>query len=642
MWAAAPYNNFFLNNSYISDTYLPVSGVIFVLLLVLGLNPLLRLMGPKWVLNFRQLALVFAMLLTAAILPSQGLLRMLPWSLARSNHQLNHQSVSLADAFEKSGVPHALFPDEIGYNVETPASDQFLDELAPGESIPWDAWLPLVPVWGCFLLACWLMMIGTGMVLYPHWRDTERLPFPLLDVYRSLLPQPGSDQVLPALFKERLFWTGAGIVMFLYALSGLDHHTHGMVPSVPLGWQLSSYFQENPWRYLHSSIKNVRHIYFVLVGMAFFMPNRVGFSIWFFTIAYGVFEMVHRAYFPPHYGGMVADHRNGAMIAIAFMVLFLSWKHWRHVGRLLFNRATTDADRLLQVSGWMIVTGALGMFIWLQWANVPLLWAAAFVFIGFMVSVLIARIVAETGLPFVRITGLNPTYLMAMLPAGWLSGAAIYMAGFITLIFQLGSRVNAAVMAFHAAAVDDQASAKHQLRIGYMMIVILAVGFVVAGAIHLHMGYTQPYTMDGSYAPLNAWGGNQLRGVQNDLLRWSGGSWNRPSDRLPHLAFGVAFAGALQAACMVIPRWPLHPIGLLIVGHYYGQMAWASVLIGWSIKVTAIHFGGATAFRFLRPLFLGLIMGEIFSAVIWTLVPIVLLLMGYDPADIGHIHLLPT
>lgn len=640
IWVATPYNNFYLNNSYISDSYFPVSAVIFMLALVLGLNPALRWLRRDGALNRRQLALILVMLLAASVLPSQGLLRMLPWSLARANQRINHEA-PMARAFEQTGVPHALFPDPIGYGVDTPVSDQFLDELDPGATIPWGNWLGLLPVWGGYLLACWLLMAGVGWVMFPHWKESERLPFPLLDVYRGLLPEADSNDFLPALYRDRLFWLGASVVMLLYAFNGLNHHTHGRVPAFPMGWNLSGAFSEVPWRYLPGSIKNVGHIYFILVGMAFFMPNRVGFSIWAVTVAYAVYEMLGRAYLPAYYAGAVHDHRNGAMIVVSLMVLYLSRRHWPRVARAMLARATSDADRLLQMSGWMLTAGAAGMMGWLVWTGVPAPLAILFVFIGFVVSLLISRIVAETGLPFVRVTGMSPFYFMAMMPAGWLSGAAIYMAGFIDMLFPLGSRVSAAVFVSHAAGLDERASARFQLRLGYLMIAVLSIGLVVCGAVHLHMGYTQPHTLDGTYQPINVFGRGQMDGPQNSLLRWSQGSWPMPVHRLGHLGFGMALTLGLQLASMSYPGWPLHPIGMLMVGHFYGQLAWASVLIGWAVKVVLIHFGGAAAFRRARPLFLGIILGEVFSAILWTLVPVVLLWMGHDPSTVGHIPILP-
>ena len=70
-----------------------------------------------------------------------------------------------------------------------------------------------------------------------------------------------------------------------------------------------------------------------------------------------------------------------------------------------------------------------------------------------------------------------------------------------------------------------------------------------------------------------------------------------------------------------VPQWPLHPVGLLMVGTFYGSRAWVSVLIGRLLKVLILRYGGARLYRKSRPLFIGLIMGEIFAAVFWSIEP---------------------
>lgn len=642
IWVAAPLNNFLLNNSYISDTFLPVAAVVYLLLLLLAINPLLRCLRRHWTLDTRQFALIFAMLLGAAVLPSQGLLRMLPWTLARTTRDIN-ANPALAKAVEAAGIPPSLFPDQLGADLPTPVSEQLLDQLAPGASIPWGSWLPVLFSWGIFLLACWLMMVGMGLILFPHWRERERLPFPLLGVQQQLFEGVGDARAVPTLFRDRLFWLAAGTVMVLYAFNGLNHHLHGQFPPFPLGWNLQPAFTEGMWRYMSREVKYVPHIYFVLVGMAYFMPNRVGFSIWSTILMYGVYRMIGTVYFPPFHAASIEDHRSGAMLAVAASTLFLSRYRWVEVGRAMVTRAADDSGRMLRAAGWMLAAGCLGMALWLLWAGVHPGWVAAFVLTGFIVNLLVARIVAETGLPFIRITGMNPHYFMAMLPVGMLTAASIYMAGFISIIFQYGSRVSATVMTTHAIALDRETSPRQQLRTGYLLILILVVGLMVCGAVHLKMGYSYATSLDGVNAPVVAWGSGRMTHHQDLLLSWTRNAWSAPSyNRFGHLCFGVGLAAALQCACLAIPRWPLHPIGLLLIGHHYGNNAWASVLIGWLIKVTILRLAGAAGYRRARSLFLGLILGEIFSAIIWTLVPVILILLGHDPADVGHIPLLPT
>ena len=57
--------------------------------------------------------------------------------------------------------------------------------------------------------------------------------------------------------------------------------------------------------------------------------------------------------------------------------------------------------------------------------------------------------------------------------------------------------------------------------------------------------------------------------------------------------------------------FPIHPILFLIWGSYPSNCAWASFLIGWFIKQLVVRFGGGGVYQKCKPLFVGLIAGEI-------------------------------
>jgi len=135
IWLATPYNNYLLRNSFITDSYIPVAAVILMLLLTLAINPPLRLIGARWTLSRAQLALVFAMLLIATVVPGQGLLRTLPWSLTRSTMDIN-MSPRLVKAIEQSNVRLELFPDPIGVDLDTPVSRSFTMSLTRARRSP--------------------------------------------------------------------------------------------------------------------------------------------------------------------------------------------------------------------------------------------------------------------------------------------------------------------------------------------------------------------------------------------------------------------------------------------------------------------------------------------------------------------------
>ena len=105
--------------------------------------------------------------------------------------------------------------------------------------------------------------------------------------------------------------------------------------------------------------------------------------------------------------------------------------------------------------------------------------------------------------------------------------------------------------------------------------------------------------------------------------------WDMPVySRHGHIAFGAGLAAGLQWACLRMPKWPLHPVGLLLVFTYYGEQLWISVLIGWLLRSAFVFFGGARLYTAVRPIFLGLILGEVFAVVFWFFIPIILRMLG--------------
>jgi hypothetical protein len=103
-----------------------------------------------------------------------------------------------------------------------------------------------------------------------------------------------------------------------------------------------------------------------------------------------------------------------------------------------------------------------------------------------------------------------------------------------------------------------------------------------------------------------------------------------------HMGFGLGLAAFLEWACLSMPGWPLHPIGLIMVNTFYANEAWPSIFLGWLAKVLLTRYGGLRAFRAAKPVFMGLIMGEVFAGVFWGLVPAVLAAMDrmYYPIQI--------
>jgi hypothetical protein len=60
-----------------------------------------------------------------------------------------------------------------------------------------------------------------------------------------------------------------------------------------------------------------------------------------------------------------------------------------------------------------------------------------------------------------------------------------------------------------------------------------------------------------------------------------------------------------------IAHFPLHPIGLVVCRGWAMENFWLMVLVGWTLKGLTVRYGGLQAYRRGRPLFLGLILGDL-------------------------------
>ncbi len=643
IWTATPYNNFLIGSGFISDSYLPVAALFFFLLLVGAVNPLLRFFTPGSALGRGQLAVILGMLLVASVLPGQGLMRVLPYSLAQVPLETSRDQ-RLARLYEETGISPRLFPDSLEFGADTPVSERLITELGPDDSIPWSAWLDPLWTWGLLLLALWVMMMGLALVVLPQWRNNERLAFPIVTVGQSLIEPPEEGRLLPPLLRTRSFWVSAMAVLGVYLLMGYNQYHEESVPAIPLEWNLGGLFTGDLLRHLPGHIHSNR-IYFIFLGMAFFMPGRIGFSIWFFVFAYALYLMFGRAYVPAFDGTVVRDHRWGAMVVLTVAILWLGRAHWVHVGRCMFKGGGPDTDRRDRMAGWMLVLGAAGMFLWLATlGNVQPWWALFYVGFAFSATLLVTRIIAETGIPFFRIDTGYQVPLVKLIGAHlsdakmlWmLSPASLYFSTVMSILIEIASRISPAVMMTHALATDDQAPPRRQRRMAVVLLLMLLIGVVVCGGVHLYISYNHSGTLDGREQPISSWGTGWLGVGAGDLQRLDEGRFNNPrihdTSRLDlgfgHIAIGAVMAGGLYWLCLRSPAWPLHPIGILIANTWYGNGAWVSIFLGWLIKVLLLKYGGARAYRSARPVFLGLILGEVIAAAYWALEPAVRIWRG--------------
>ena len=66
--------------------------------------------------------------------------------------------------------------------------------------------------------------------------------------------------------------------------------------------------------------------------------------------------------------------------------------------------------------------------------------------------------------------------------------------------------------------------------------------------------------------------------------------------------------------------WPFHPIGYMMLSAWASFQLWLSIFLGWAMKFAIVKYGGLGAYRRARPIFLGLVLGEMVCAGLWAII----------------------
>jgi hypothetical protein len=117
-------------------------------------------------------------------------------------------------------------------------------------------------------------------------------------------------------------------------------------------------------------------------------------------------------------------------------------------------------------------------------------------------------------------------------------------------------------------------------------------------------------------APYTGWGGylNQLGSILFNPR--TGTDWSNTG----FIVLGSGFTVWLVWMRNIFVWWPLHPIGYTMLSSWASFKLWFSIFLGWSLKFGIVKYGGLKAYRQARPLFLGLVLGEMTCAGIWAAV----------------------
>ena len=594
--AGAAYGTMYLHGSFMAlGTSMP--GAVFLMfVLTLIVNPLLRLLDPRFALNRRELLLVHIMMVIASPIPTLfvgPLLNTIVYPFYHATPENQWQVLIL---------PHIR---EWLVSADPDVPSLFYEGTGNDQPIPWKQWAPVLAVWMPFVAALFLWMIATMVILRKQWVRHERLIYPLMQVPLAMVEEPASPQRLGPLFKNPVMWAGFAVPALYGTLHGLYNYFPGILPFAT---------NVDPIRFDVPVFPNTTDVYvclrFNILGFFYFLKSDIAFSLWFFNVlAYtvrGIFGIF----------GIHSTETAGAGHAVhnlilahqamgALVVLFLGWVwtargHLRQVIRKAITGDPTvdDSEEILSYRAAVLVFAISGTLVvaWLWLAGMGLVYAAAILFIGAVVIVGYSRVVAEGGLS----DGEPPVVPAGILVAA-VGSSALGSHGLVVLattwIWTTGRNFVMVSCANGLRLGEELGPNKRPL----FWLILAALAFAMAGAVWMVMEVTHAY----GAINLWIWGGYGYTYAET-LIR-------TPTE--PHIGAWMNMGiGAFLMLGLIVARvlwvwWPLHPLGYAIGPIWILDALWFNLFLAWFIKVIVLKYGGVGLYLKTRPFFIGMILG---------------------------------
>jgi hypothetical protein len=553
------------------------------------------------------------------------------------------------------GLEDSIWPDDA-------ARRAFADASLPARignvasRLPWSLWTRPLAHWGSLILLLFLFYMFLAELLRRKWVEQENLAFPLVEIADTIIRHDAAlesaEDVRDPPPRRRLFspvfWAGALLGALILSVEALGHY--GISAETHIAT-----FDVSDKIFTTGFMRQVDKVHFVLspiaVGILFLVSLEVSFSVWALYLAYRLIVAVVKVANPDirdsvytGWGGgrhfpFEMEQLLGACLCLAGIALYKLWRS-RNAADHGGGDLGSYVPPRVTVVGLVATAGGMGWLLFdLGIRNVPFL-----LFLGFIVmalSIAAARVRAETGLPTHHVT-----YEFTKLPlvfgmTGYL-GSKVYTL-FVTLAFLpvtlllrlLGQQLENIELArrnrvpYGAVAVASLAAFATALVAGMGSFLVLAY-FRGAEAFGSGAPQGQNYTAVFSY-PLRV---SHFLG-ESGLDQFTETHWIR----IGFILIGAAAFGLLVLLRTRFMGFPLHPIAYPLillgtcfpwivpyfkspkaVGEIETSWLWGSALVAWGIKKLVFKSGGMNAYKRLKPLFIGLVVGSILAVFVWNLV----------------------
>ena len=600
----APYNDYVIRGVFLAGGHFPVGPFFVLTILVLIGNRILSAVSPKLALSPGELVTIWCIMAAASGIPSTGMMRSALRPLVAYQYFATPENDW--EALFHQYIPHwRVVRDEN-------AIKSFHEGISFGESIPWGAWLIPLSVWTLYVFVLYFVVICLAVLLRRQWVEIERCTFPLV-----ILPVEMAKTPLGAknsLFRNKALWIGFAVPVCIHTLNGF-HAFFPAVPEFPVRFNPHPYLTERPW----SALKPLQlNLYSSMVGFSYLLALEVSFALWFFFLFFKLqcligsilgFQITKGPGVQWNAYSFSASQEIGACLTFVIYTLFKARHHIRSMFVSAFGKSD-DSDEAMPAG--LTIVGLVGGILLLAFLNhlmgMSLGFALLFVLVLLGIYIVLTWQVIHGGIPFV-----NPSYSAYYVLFTTLGSARINPSTMTSLFMHPASltrdlrEIMMPYVANGLKAADEVKVRRRGLLIG--MAAAMVIGTLVSYYSVLKVNYAPRGQATGGAGDMR-WLTSVLGGAE------TGTDWTNTG----FMAFGSLFMMLLMWLRRVFLWWPLHPIGYTMLSAWASLKLWPSIFLGWMMKYLLVRYGGLRMYRDARPIFLGLVLGEMTCAGIWAII----------------------
>ncbi len=572
------------------------------LLLLVGLNPLLRRLPFVRDLSTPEIIIVYVFTTVATFMFGCGVTRFLIATLNVPYY------FSTPVAPLETLAPN--IPDWLGPGNFVVA--RWLYESSPTGEVPWEAWSIPIVAWTGFFLLFGGTLLCLMMLFAETWIDHERLVFPLVRLPIEII---GTETGVP-LFRNPITWIGVGLATILNIILMIRAVFFGG-PRGTMNFDLTKGIVGYPWQAIRPMNLDIRPD---LVGLGYLISTELSFSIWFFYLFQKLQALV-MAGAGLRLGGMPFPQEQG-MGAYLVLGLVLIWKGRRaikHAWEGWLRPEVAKNDRLPYRWALIgVIVGIFGLMVFLISAGMEPWLAGVYLTVLIMVSIVYGRLRGETGVPMLWAFpyGQQQKFMWNFFGGARIAPNAEDLRSptmFAVLNFlSRGYFPTVSGYQIEGIALAQRTGINWKQMSSTLM---LAIGFGAVAAFIFHL---QPYFAEGGIGLRGGiWGDGIARQEFTTVLRAVDSPTPPDATRIGFTVAGGLLVALISAARSYWFGFPLHPMGYAVSGAF-GHKLWGPFFLVWLAKSSLLRYGGSKAYLMALPAFLGFAVGHFLTAgLIW-------------------------